>query len=282
MTPEPPPVNPSHTDGEQPPWILVMGASEGMGAAIARALARQGFSVLLCARSAERLADMAKVCKGIAKNSEQKFEHCTLDLMEPKSPGLLTSTLTRLSGTTHSPVPLLQGVLVNGGGPHGESGTSLTSDDLDAAHQLLFKGPVLHLQAALPFLKEGSQILALASTTVLEPHAALTLSGSYRSALVSYLKSLSDALGPRQISVNSIAPGFVATKRLDELRQHESRRLGLSPEQVNDTWARKAALGRLGTTEEIATLASFILGGGCPFLTGQVLVVDGGQVRSVH
>ena len=255
------------------PCHLIMGASQGMGAAIARALAAAGQSLVLAARSVDALEAVAADCRNQAPSPGQSFLLVPIDFVSNASPDALARALAgrRLSG-----------VLLNGGGPHGDAADSLGAQDLDSAHRLLFRGPVLHLQAALPCVVDGAQILAITSTTVLEPHPALTLSGAYRSALTSYLKSLSDALGPRQIAVNALAPGFVATDRLAYLQDHEARRLNMPPEAVRKTWSAKAAMGRIGSPEEIASLAAFIMTGGCPFLTGQTLVVDGGQVRAVR
>lgn len=259
-------------DGQK---FLLMGSSSGMGEAIALELARRGGSAILAARSRPRLDEVRAHCLEAAPLKSQTFEVCSVDFLDPDSPRRLKEFLDQSKHT-------LAGALVNGGGPHGESPTELSAREIDEAHALLFKGPVLHLQAALPYLDEEASIVAISSTTILEPSPFLTLSGAYRSALTSYLKGLSDTMGQRRIRVNSIAPGFIDTEKLDELRQAESAARGLSPRQVNELWASRSRLNRIGTTAEIARLACFLFSKECSFLTGQVIVADGGQVRSIH
>lgn len=260
-------------DQNEPKLYLLMGASRGMGAAIAQKMAAEGNSLILAARNHAALSEVVGSCKAAAPSVKQVFETASIDFMADSSPETLAQAVAGRR---------LAGVLVNGGGPHGDQVTDISPQELEDAHRLLFRGPVLHLQAVLPCLAEGAQILALTSTTVLEPHPALTLSGAYRNALTSYLKSLADALGTRGISVNSLAPGFVDTDRLATLRRHESARLKTSENDVIALWAAKAVLKRIASPEEIANMAAFLLQGRCPFLTGQVIVVDGGQVRAVH
>lgn len=252
--------------------FFLMGSSAGMGRAIAHRLVQQGASVMLAARNERDLLKVQDECLDLRSNEKQRVRITQMDLLDPESPARLARSL---SGET------LSGILVNGGGPHGENPLALTRSEMDHAHNLLFAGPVLHLQAALASLSDGGAIVALTSTTVKEPHSSLTLSGSYRSALTSHLKNLSMLLGPRGISVTSIAPGFIETDRLSDLREFEALRLGKSTEDINRSWASCAALNRIGQTDEIANLACFLFSSQCRFLTGQTLVADGGQVRGV-
>lgn len=315
--------------------FLLLGASAGIGLAVAEELARSGASLILCAREPERLSAAVSVCHAAARTPSQNFQGHCLDLVDPGSPVQLArmlagETLSRSEegpdevnrwrassskprggperteneeGPTdvyarkvheegpdevnrfHSGPPRLgrvrlRGVLLNGGGPHGGSVADLDPSALEEAHALLFKGPVLHLQAALPHIEQGGSVVAITSTTVKEPHPALTLSGCYRTALTSYLKSLSLALGPAQIRVNALAPGFVGTEQLGELLHYEAHRLNLSEAQVRSHWEEKAALGRIACPSEIAKIARFLFSSESSFVTGQTLVADGGQVRA--
>jgi 3-oxoacyl-[acyl-carrier protein] reductase len=262
----------SQHDGQR---YLLMGSSSGMGKAVALELARRGGSAILAARNRSELERVQTRCQELAPHKDQRFEICTIDFLDPASPGRMAEFL----GKTNEG---LNGILVNGGGPHGESPTDLKAEQMDTAHSLLFKGPVLHLQAAFPVLAQEASIVAITSTTVMEPSPFLTLSGAYRSALTSYLKGLSESLGSRQIRVNAIAPGFIDTDKLNDLRTSEAQALGVSTAEVNTMWAARSRLNRIGTAEEIAHLACFLFSRECTFLTGQVLVADGGQVRSIR
>jgi 3-oxoacyl-[acyl-carrier protein] reductase len=261
-------------------YFLLMGSSSGMGKAIALELVSQGASIILAARSSEKLHEVSQACLERRLDISQNLTSCIIDHTDGESPARLSKELEEIFGP-RSMGKRLRGVLVNGGGPHGDNVTDLSPAQIDKAYGLLFKGPVLHLQSCLPFLQSQSSIVAITSTTVAEPHPALTLSGAFRNALTSYLKSLSDALGQKQITVNSIAPGYVETKRLEDLLEAESTRLNTDPSSIKSIWASSAKQKRIGSVEEIAKLACFLFSGECHYLTGQVIVADGGQVRSI-
>lgn len=286
--------------------FLLLGASAGIGLAVAEELARNGASLILCARSPERLRTAVSSCQTAAQNIDQTFQSYCLDLVDPDSPRKLSQMLSRekvshkresandvislhsartlskngsAAADQNEPIRL-RGVLLNGGGPHGGSVVNLDLASLEEAHALLFKGPAMHLQAALPHIQRGGSVVAITSTTVKEPHPALTLSGCYRSALTSYLKSLSLACGPEQIRVNTLAPGFVNTEQLGELLSYEALRLKIPETQVRSQWAERAALGRIATPHEIAKVVQFLFSAESSFITGQTLIADGGQVRA--
>ncbi len=260
---------------------LLMGSSAGIGKAIAVELASQGASLIVASRSSERISATIEQCESLAPSRAQRFLSLTLDFCDPKSPDALEQSLKKQAQQEAKGFSLA-GLLINGGGPHGDSVLQLSSRELEHAHDLLFKGPVLHVQKCLNYLRDGASLLAITSTTVKEPHPSLTLSGCYRNALTSYLKSLSDALATRQMRVNALAPGFVNTQRLGQLREHEAKARGLKPEEMNEVWAKRAPLCRIAHPKEIATTAAFLLSSESSFITGQTLVADGGQIRAFH
>lgn len=179
----------------------------------------------------------------------------------------------------------LDGILLNSGGPHGKKPSELSADDFNDAHSLLFSGPALMLNALLPSLKRpGGSVVAITSTTVRELNPNLPLSGAYRTALVTLLKSFAEEFGAQGIRFNSIAPGYTKTEMLEELARYVAKNhFGddkmPAVERVYTEWAERSPLKRLAAPEEIAQSVEFLFSEAASFITGQTLVVDGGSFR---
>lgn len=255
-------------------WFWVCGASSGIGFAVARELARLGAHLYLMSRSEKNLQDAKAV---LSEESASQIVIVPMDIADPWLPRHVGEFLGEKK---------IRGLLLNGGGPHGASASSITREDRNKAHDLLLSGPLTLLAGLLPHLQSpGGSIVALTSTTVKEPNRNLVLSSMYRTALTVYLKHLSDELGPQGIRVNQVAPGFTSTERLKELASHVAAvQEGEASEQtikhVEAAWKNVAALKRMASPDEIASVCRFLFSDDSSFVTGQTLVADGGKVRA--
>lgn len=236
---------------------LVCGASSGLGLATAEALAEEGANVVLFARRAEELEQHAARLGGIAVAGDVTAD---ADLERAVS-----STVERFGG--------LDVLVWNGGGP--PPGTALDADpeSLDAAYRLLVRPAVTLVRLALPHLErsEAGRIVAISSLAALEPTSHLALSNTFRPALIGWLKTLSREVGPQGITVNCVAPGRIATPRLDHLYPD-----GPSAEQVEEI-----ALRRWGTPREFGDVVCFLASDRARYVTGQTIVVDGGLQQAL-
>jgi 3-oxoacyl-[acyl-carrier protein] reductase len=132
--------------------------------------------------------------------------------------------------------------------------------------------PVVRLvQLCLPHLEQsaGGRIIGITSLAAMEPTDHLALSNAFRPAVHGYFKTLSRELGPRGITVNCVAPGRIATARLEELYPE-----GPTPQQVAEI-----PLGRWGEPRELGDVVCFLASERARYVSGQTLVVDGGLQR---
>ncbi|MGH3009647.1 MAG: SDR family oxidoreductase [Gaiellaceae bacterium] len=236
---------------------LVCGASSGLGLASAEALAEEGANVVLFARRAEELEEHAARLGGIAVAGDVTDD----------------AALERAVATAVERFGGLDVLVWNGGGP--PPGTALDADpeSLDAAYQLLVRPAVTLVRLALPHLErsDAGRIIAISSLAALEPTSHLALSNTFRPALIGWLKTLSREVGPQGITVNCVAPGRIATARLDHLY----------PEGPTEAQLQEIALRRWGTPEEFGDVVCFLASERTRYVTGQTLVVDGGLQQAL-
>jgi 3-oxoacyl-[acyl-carrier protein] reductase len=242
---------------------LVVGGSRGIGLGIAEQLLAEGARVTIASHT-EQAFRAAEALQGRFGDSVRAL---TIDLASAESAATALSDVVEMWGAP------LDALVISGGGP--KAATFLDSDD-DAwrqAFESVFLGPLRLAREAVPSMAPGGCIALILSTSVHSPIPGLVLSNGLRPGVAMAAKTLSDELGPRGIRVVGIIPGRIATDRtlaVDSANPEVSR-------------VRNAAipLGRLGTVEEIAKVAAFVVSPAASYVTGTSVVVDGGALRIV-
>jgi 3-oxoacyl-[acyl-carrier protein] reductase len=240
---------------------LVMGASRGIGRAIAAALAGEGARVAMASRSRERVEEAAKEIDG----DTAAFEADTADLDRLAAlPDEVASTL--------GPVGIL---ITNTGGPPLGGALDHEREVWEEAYRSLVLAPLVLAEAVLPGMRERKwgRIVNVGSSSVREPIPHLTLSNANRMAALGLFKTLATEVASDGITVNTIATGRFATDRLAE-------NWG-SWEEMEKHAAEGVPAGRLGQPEEFGDLVAFICSERAAYLTGTVVPLDGGMLRSV-
>ena len=234
---------------------LVCGASSGLGLASAEALAEEGANVVLFARRAEQLDENATRLGGVAVVGDVKDD---TDLARA-----VATAVDRFGG--------LDILVWNGGGPPPGKAEEIDDQSLEAGYRLLLRPAVTLVQLCLPHLEQSpaGRIVALTSLAAQEPTAHLALSNTFRPGLHGWLKTLSREVGPKGITVNCVAPGRIATPRLDELY----------PDGPTEAQLEEIALRRWGTPREFGDVVCFLASERARYVTGQTVVVDGGLKR---
>ena len=162
----------------------------------------------------------------------------------------------------------------NSGGPPASRATEVTAESVQGAVDLLLLPVVRLVSSALPHLRASGQgrIVLIASLAVREPTRNLALTNSVRPGVVGYMKSLATELATDGITVNSVAPGRLATPRMQELYGES----GPAPEELAQIPA-----GRLGDPRELGDLVAFLCSARASYITGTMIPVDGGLSRQL-
>jgi len=240
---------------------LVMGASKGIGLAIAAALAGEGVRVAMASRSRERVEAAAKEIEG----DTTAFEADTDEL----------DRLAALPDEVVSRVGPVEILITNTGGPPLGGALDHEREVWEKAYRSLVLAPLVLADAVLPGMRERKwgRIVNVGSSSVREPIPHLTLSNANRMAAIGLFKTLATEVASDGITVNTVATGRFATDRLAENWGSWEEMEAKAPEGI--------PAGRLGQPEEFGDLVAFICSERAAYLTGAVVPLDGGMLRSV-
>jgi 3-oxoacyl-[acyl-carrier protein] reductase len=253
----------------------LMASSDGIGKAIACALAREGVHVMMSGRDAEKLAAAVEEAKAAA-GSGARVAGVPVDLGAPDGPATLVASAVEAFGG-------LDILLTNAGGP--PAGPLLGFDD--EAWQRVFESVLLSVargaRAALPHLEASEQgrIVSIASSSIKATLSGLGFSNVFRPGIHGLVKTLAEELGPKGITVNLIAPGKIDTARVRWLDDTRAERTGTSGAEVRAASVREIPLGRYGEPGELAEVAVFLCSKAARYVSGTATLVDGGAVRAL-
>lgn len=234
---------------------LVFGSSQGIGRAIAESLIAEGAKVVINGRSEDKL-------KGVAQ-SIGAHGFISADLNKEGESLKVSKKAAELLGG-------IDIVVFNTGGPAKGQFLDISLEQWKQDYQNLWLSVVESLSFHLPLMKDQKfgRILFITSIAAKEPLPALTTSNGLRAGIEGMSKSLAHEVASFNITSNIIQPGYTNTDRLKELK--------LSDEKIK----QMVPAGRLGTPEELASLATFLCSENAGYITGQSIAIDGGVTRS--
>lgn len=245
--------------------FVVCGASSGFGFAVARALLKDGAKVITVSRSEPDLSRFGE-------EYHDSVETITGDLTEKNTAG---NILHRIENKK------LDGIFVNAGGPPTGSFLETNMKDWDDAYLSVFRWKIQLMKLLLPKMIEQKygRIVFLESVSVKQPVENLILSNSYRLGIAGAVKTISGEIAHHGITVNIIAPGYHDTNALKRVIKKRAEVRSISEKESGKSFIDEVPVGRLGTAEELASLALWLLSPVSGYITGQTISVDGGIVR---
>jgi 3-oxoacyl-[acyl-carrier protein] reductase len=250
---------------------LVTGASRGLGYATAHLLALEGANVMINSRDSEKLSKAAAILQA---ESGRRVVACAGDVTDPDVPTkLIEQTVKNFDG--------LDLLVTNAGGPPSGQFESFDDTIWHKAVELSLMSHVRLIRAALPHLRKSraASVLAITSYSVKQPIPNLVLSNSVRLATIGLIKSLALELGAEHIRFNAILPAWTDTERVQELISARARTNQTTIQEEFQKQAKDSPLGRMGTPEEFANAAVFLLSPAASYITGVMLSVDGGMYK---
>jgi 3-oxoacyl-[acyl-carrier protein] reductase len=239
--------------------VLVTGASSGLGLGCAQALAAEGASVMIAARSAERLATAAETMVG-------DVHTCVADLAD-------ADAISRLVADTSERLGGIDILVANAGGPPAGTFTDTDLDAYPAALQLNLLSSIALCKATVPAMRQRGwgRVLAITSISVREPIDRLILSNTARAGLTGFLKTLAREVAADGVTVNSLQPGLHLTDRLVGIYGGDVAAL-----------ASSIPANALGSAEDFGRVAAFLCSDSAKFITGVALPIDGGASHGLQ
>ncbi len=236
---------------------IITGASRGIGQAIAVEFARQGAKLVLSASALENLKETEGLINGLKRGP------CILTQANV-SVGDEVNEVVKKALDTHGKVD----ILVNNAGTTKDNLLALMSEkDWDEVLSTNLKSVFLFTKACVrPMVRQRSGvILNISSVAGITGNAGQANYAASKAGMIAFTKSAAKELAKRNIRVNAIAPGFIKTRMTDKL-----------PEELKQKVQEQIPLGRMGEAKEIADVAVFLASEKSRYMTGQVVIVDGG------
>jgi 3-oxoacyl-[acyl-carrier protein] reductase len=237
------------------PVLIVSGGSQGIGQSIVKTMLQE---------KDFRVATFSRTKNDFIKSMELKYKsrffYSQADLLDRRQMKEFVERVTRRFKAVD--------ILINNAGAAEDGLLAISSEEsIDRQIDLNLKGMIFLTRIAVRLMlpKRGGKIINISSIVARRGYSGLSVYSAAKAGIEGFTRSLAREVGPRGITVNSVAPGYLKTEMTH----------GLSKEQLSQI-SRRTPLGRLGEPSDIIPLIRFLCSRGSDFITGQTLVIDGG------
>jgi 3-oxoacyl-[acyl-carrier protein] reductase len=251
---------------------IVAASSKGIGRAVADGFAAEGARLTMFSRAQ---ASIDAAAEAVHEATGAEVMSLAADVTNP-------SDIQRVVDETLNRWGRIDVLFNNAGGPPPGQFDAFDDAAWQRAFELNLLSTVRLYRAVLPSMKQRGwgRILSLMSSSVKQPIENLLLSNGIRPGVVGLSKSLSNEVAKDGITVNVIAPGRISTERIEHTDKANAERTGKSLEEVRAASLAAIPMGRMGTPEELANVAVFLCSEKASYLTGQLILVDGGSTKA--
>ncbi len=252
---------------------LVCAASQGLGLAVAREIAVEGASVIICSRRESAINAAAQSIR----------DETGADVLSLAADVSVAADIERLAAAGIERFGKIDILVTNSGGPPAGPFDSLSRESWEDATRILLTSVIELTKLILPGMKkrQWGRILNITSIASKQPVDNLMLSNSLRAAVTGFAKTLANEVAADGITINNILPGYTLTERLDELIEFLAKKESLSADEIRGRWEAEIPMRRLGDPKEFAALAAFLVSERASYVTGSSIAVDGGWIKSL-
>ena len=245
---------------------VVTGASLGIGEAVVKMLAEHGAEVSFCARNPNAVDELSSF-----KSAKGSIKGFVADMGNKESTDSFIGSVQE-----DGPVDIL---VNNVGASPSRNFLYMTDEDWQELHELNLLSAVRCTRAFLPNMREKKwgRVIMVSSSAGKYPNAALIDYGTTKAAMISMSKSLAKKYGSDGVLVNSILPGLIHTAMWERAATEIAEATGGNMEDVIRNNGSSVPVGRYGTSEEVASLITFLCTNAASYISGTSIEVDGGQ-----
>ena len=246
---------------------IIGGSSKGLGKACALSLAKEGVNIVLCARGEEELEETRK-----------KIEGYHVEALALKVDMSSAEDNERIVKETIDKFGRVDILVNNSGGPAPGSFSELSMEDFDEAYNSVLKYNIRMTNLCLPYMKEKhwGRIINITSMSVKEPSPTLVLSNVFRTAVVSFAKSISKELMSDGITINNVCPGYFRTDRITELMEKEAGDANVSRREYEQEVMAGLPHKRFMSPDELGDMVAYLCSPQARSITGTSIQIDGG------
>ena len=251
---------------------IIGGSSKGLGKACAVALAKEGVNIVLCARHEETL-----------QRTKTEIELLGVEVLALSVNMASAEDNQWIIDESIRKFGRIDILVNNSGGPKPGTFREVTSDDLDDAYRSVLRYNIRMIQGCLPFMEKngGGRIVNITSVTVKEPAPNMVLSNIFRSAVVSFAKTISKEVISSGITINNVSPGYFKTDRVTQLMKVRSEAEGISTNEYEQRVIQDFPHKRYMDPQELGDLVCYLCSEQAKSINGTTIQVDGGMLNGL-
>lgn len=251
---------------------IVGGSSKGLGKACALSLAKEGVNIVLCARNPKALEETQREIEGFGV----EVLALSVDMTKEKDN-------ERIVKETIDKFGRIDILINNSGGPNPGSFRDFSLADFDQAYNSVLRYNINMIKLCLPYMEQKGwgRIVNITSVSVKEPMPTMVLSNIFRTAVVSFAKSISKDIMARGVTINNVCPGYFRTDRITQLMEKESQDANVSVQEYEEEVVSGFPHKRFMSPDELGDMVAYLCSPQARSITGTTIQIDGGVNRGL-